>query len=80
MQKYCFEITQTKTVKAIVRVNADSFDEATEILEEAYADNKIKFDDNEDIDYDNEVSSDCSNEVGTFDDKQFSDKNLQLFE
>lgn len=80
MQKYCFEITQTKTVKAIVRVNADSFDEAAEILEKAYADNKIKFDDDEDIDYDYEINSDFSNEDDTFDDKQFSDENLQLFE
>jgi hypothetical protein len=80
MAKYCFEISKIETKKATVRVNADSLKEAENILENAYENGLINFDNEEEPEYEYEIQSDSCNEDDTFDDEQFSDEGLQLFE
>ena len=80
MAKYCFEISKIETKKATIRINANSLKEAEDILENAYNNKLIKFDNEKEIEYEYEIQSDSCNEDGTFDDKQFSDEGLQLFE
>ena len=80
MAKYCFEISKIETKKATKRINANSLKEAEDILENAYNNKLIKFDNEKEIEYEYEIQSDSCNEDGTFDDKQFSDEGLQLFE
>ena len=80
MKKYCFEFTETKKKTTLVRIDAETKEDAERIIEKLYRANRISFQDAEvDIDYEYQIDKNTCNADLTFDDINISDELIQSY-